>query len=183
MATIAVHTHPAGLLAVVMPLGLAATRPTALIVDLDPTGVPLPGTRTLHDLVRHSPSADELRPRRRGMACLPNGGISFDETDGVVQALIEGWPDTVLRVGAEFSPTGAPGVGARPILPGLRPPDEFLPVFQPTGITPVPAGLRGLVLPRLPGRVVRSMLTGTVPHGRWINSLDEVWSIAPGWHR
>lgn len=181
MTTIAVHTHPAGLLAVVMPLGIAAARPTSLVVDLDPAGVPLPGTRTLRDLVRHSPSLDELRPRRQGTACLPNGGIPFDEAEDVVRALMEGWPDTVLRVGAEVSPYGSSGVGVRPILPGLRPPVEFLPVFQPTGMAPIPADLRGLILPRLPGRVARSLLAGTVPRGRWLQAVDEVWARAPGW--
>lgn len=182
MTTIAVHTHPAGVLAAIMPLGIAAARPTCLVVDLDPTGVRLPGARTLRDLVQHSPSAEELRPRRRGTACLPNGGISPDEAEPVVRALMEGWPDTVLRVGAETSPSGSVGVGVRPVLPGLRPPAEFLPVFQPTGIAPIPAELDGLLLPRLSGRVARSMLAGTAPRGRWVRALDEVWALAPGWH-
>ncbi len=180
MATIAVHTEPPGLLAAVAPLGLAQGRPTVLIIDLDPTGVHLPGTRTLRDVVEFSPSADDLRPRRSGTACLPNGGIALEDAAEVVEALIAGWPDTVLRVADEVESPASLGVGVRPVLPGMKAPKHFLPVYQPTGLTAVPGGLTGVVLPRLSGRVAKAVLGGSTIRGRWVDAWEGVWDRALG---
>lgn len=180
LPAIAVHTHPEGLLAAIMPLGLAHSLPTALVIDLDPYGVRLPGERTLRDLVTSSPSADDLRPRRRGVACLPNGGVTFDEAAPIVEALMQGWPATVLRVDTEVAPLGTIGVGVRPILPGVTIPHHFLPVFQPTGLSPIPGRLPGIVLPRLPSRVAKALLGGISSGGHWTRSCATIWDLASG---
>lgn len=178
MPTIAVQTSPPGLLAAVAPLGLAGAHETVLVIDLDPSGVSLPGRRTLRDLVEASPTAADLRPRRRGTACLPNGNIDPDSAKDVVEALVAGWPATVVRVPEESGGLGAPGVGVRAVLPGVRPPVAFLPVFQPTGIAPVPPGLGGLLLPRLTGRVAKALLAGVAIRNRWTRAWSEVWDRA-----
>ncbi len=183
MATVAIHTQPPGIIAAVAPLGLAHSRPTALVIDLDPSGVRLPGSRTLRDLVSESPSAADLRPRRTGTACLPNGNIRAAEAAEVIRALIAGWPATVLRVADEVAPFDSEGVGVRAVLPGMTPPAAFLPVYQPTGLAPVPRGLTGLILPRLSGRVAGAVLGGTAIGGRWAKAWGEVWDLAAGARR
>ena len=176
MTALAIHTHPDGVLAAVMPLGVAAAAGTALVIDLDPGGVRLPGTTSLRDLVARGPSSDQLGPRRAGIACLPNGGVSSDDAAEVVDALIGGWPAVVVRVPTEHAPHGGRGIGVRPILPGLTLPHHFPAVFQPTGLAPHPVDPPGLVLPRLPGRTARALLSGRLVRGRWLHACRELWS-------
>ena len=69
------------------PLGLAAARGTALVVDLDRDAPPYPGTSSLAALAVAQPRLDDLRPRRGGVAVLPNGLASPEESADVLEAL------------------------------------------------------------------------------------------------
>ncbi|NND85460.1 MAG: hypothetical protein HKN46_09970 [Acidimicrobiia bacterium] len=176
MATVALHTAPDGLLAAVAPLGCASAAPTALVIDLDQGGLPLPGRRTLRDLVEEGPTGTDLRPTRTGVACLPNGGIGYLAARDVVGALQDAWPFVVLRVGEEDSiPEGAAGIAVRPLLPGARPADLLPTLYQPLGFAEDQAPPTGHRLPPLPGRVARSLLAGRRSRAAWVRAWSIVW--------
>ena len=58
------------------PLGLAAARGTALVMDLDEEVPSYPGSTSLANLVVSHPRRDDLRPVRSGVAVLSNGLVS-----------------------------------------------------------------------------------------------------------
>ncbi len=179
MPTVALHTAPDGLLAVVAPLGCAAASRTALVIDLDAQGLPFPGTRTLRELVEDGPTAAELRPTRSGIACLPNGGISPEDAREVVDALVESWPRVVLRTPTEDDvPVESFGVAVRPLLPGIQPSRRLPTLLQPLGLTEDMRAPDGYRLPRLPARVARALLAGRSVRSPWIRSWSIVWEAA-----
>jgi hypothetical protein len=172
-------THQDGLLSALAPLGLAASVPTALMVDLDPSGPHYYGDGSLARLVADGPTARDLRPSRSGLAVLRNGGIGLEEAEQVVDALGEGWPHLVLRVPAGAAVASfVPTVPVVPLFPGLLAIAWTEPaVFQDTGFRIKPAG-PGPLLPRPSRRTVGGLLEGRVdPHCRWVRAWRSVWGL------
>jgi hypothetical protein len=172
VAVLAVRTELDGLLSVLAPLGLGAAAGTALVLDLDPTGARLPAPFTVAEMIRTSPTLDQLRPHRSGMAVLASGGATWAEASELVEAFGRYWPAVVVRAAG---PVPIPTVPVRPVLPGLDPP-EGRAVNQRTGlggdIGPGP------VLPRPSGRVVRALLGGVVVRSRWVRAWRGVWGLS-----
>lgn len=158
-----------GLLSIVAPLGAALSVGTALVVDLDPTGPPLPGRRTVADLIGEGPTADDLAPVRRGVAVLPSGGADPGAAGHLLAHLARGWPFVVVRVGAASDRTTV-------VAPVFGPP-VVADVLQPTGLGPVPS-VDGIVLPRLSPRTARSVASGRATGGRWVRAWRRVWAAA-----
>lgn len=178
MSALAVWTEGDGLLSAVAPLGLGASAETALVVDLDPDGPEYPARESLADLVADGPRRRDLTPTRRGLAVLPNGGVSAEDATDVVRGLIAGWPDIVLRVRCPEAAEGlAPVVPVRPLLPGfLAVPSEAPGVFQDFGFGVAAPG-PGPVLPRIKPSFLKGMLQGVLGGGsRWVRAWRRVWS-------
>lgn len=177
MAVSGIYVANDGVLGVVAPIGMAAAVGTCLVVDLcegDPTG----GV-TLATLVRDGPSSEQLRPKRRGVSFLRNGGISAQDAAEVVRAFCVNWPNVVLRVGASDEAVGEVGVvTVRAILSGpfFAEPDVGA-VLQPTGLGARPKNHHGHVLSRLSARTVRTVLAGRVnQRSAWVRSWRPVWA-------
>ena len=166
----------------VAPLGLAAARGTALVVDLDRDAPSYPGSTSLAALVTSQPRLDDLRPRRSGVAVLSNGMASPGEIEEVMEALVSGWPTVVLRLGASQdlppSLTETPVVPVAPLFPGfLHPPSTGPGVFQAMSVGPPPS-LRGVVLPPLARSHIYRMLGGLgFPPRRWVSAWEKVWNL------
>lgn len=178
MSVIAVWSPVDLVLSLVVPLGLAVHKGTALVVDLDPAGPPLPGNGDLASLVHRGPTEAELSPAHRGVAVLANGGIEGSDSSEVIGALVKRWPHMVLRC----APIAMPPAAAVPVLPVLPAPFtvnlDRPAVYQRThlGGEPEPGGV---VLPAPRSSTVRALLGGRVPHGRdkWMRSLEQVWAL------
>jgi len=182
MVALVAWTPEDGVLGAVAPLGLAAARGTALVVDLDPGGPRYPGEMTLARLVAEGPRRRDLEPAHRGVAVLGNGGISAEAAIEVVAALVASWPDVVLRVPAAGPPPLAsmgevPVVAFRPLLPGgLAAGPVRGVVWQSAGWRLTPPS-PGPVLPRARAATVHSLLSGVRPRrDRWLRAIGEVWS-------
>ena len=179
MPALAIWTCRDGLLSAVAPLGLAAAAETALVVDLDPNGPRYPGPASLADLVAEGPRRADLVPARKGVAVLRNGGVNVAEAREVVEALIEGWPQVVVRVGEPGAARGfASLVPVWPLFPGvLAPSIDELSVFQRTGFSVTPPG-PGPVLPRPRPSVLEGLLNGVVARrSRWLAAWRQVWRL------
>ena len=177
LPALTVWTALDGLLSAVAPLGLAAAAGTALMVDLDPGGPCYPGEASLADLVTDGPRRTDLGPDREGVAVLRNGGVDFAEAREVVEALIDGWPHVVVRVGKPEGAKGlAPLVPVWPLLPGLLAPQvDGHSVYQRTGFSVSPPG-PGPVLPRPGPGLLQGFLGGTVAwRSRWVAAWRPVW--------
>ncbi len=179
MAVIAVWSPFDLILSLIAPIGLAVHKGTALVVDLDPSGVGYRSSTDLATLVRRGPTEDELRPERSGVAVLANGGVGIGDATDVVNALAQRWPNVVLRCSPHVA-SASVAIGVVPILPA-----PFAPqvpgdvVYQRTAYGgEVERG--SLVLPVPRSSTVRALLSGRVPvsRDRWIRSLGEVWSLA-----
>lgn len=164
------------------PLGLAAARGTALVIDLDRGAPSYPGSTSLAALVASQPRLDDLRPRRAGVAVLPNGLASPRETADVVEALVSGWPTVVFRLGtaADLPPSleETPMITVSPLLPGFLFPTATGPaVYQAMSPGPPPP-VRGIVLPPLGRSHIYRMLGGRgFPPRRWVQAWQKVWSL------
>jgi len=166
------------LLSVLAPIGLASTRQSALVIDLDPRGPRYESPYTLADLVRDGAMKDQLDPVRKSVAVLPNGGVGIEDASKVVGALAERWPHVVLRC----DPASPPPESAVALLPLL--PAPFMPhptrrvVFQSLGFAAqAPNG--ALVLPR-PGSATVNSLMGlrTMPtNSPWLKQLAKIWAV------
>lgn len=167
-----------GVLAAVAPLACAAAADTALVVDLENGGPPYPGEGSLAALVEDGPRLTDLRPSRAGIAVLRNGGVDAEAASEVIEALIAGWPNVVLR--------GVPGTGAGhhrvvpviPLLPhGMTRPHTGRAVYQQMGWhEKAPEG--GVALPTPSRATVSALLAGRVPaRSRWIRSWRRVWEL------
>ncbi len=180
MAALSTWAPEDGLLGAVAPLALAAVRPTALVVDLDEHGPDYSGELTLARLVAAGPRRVDLEPSRTGTAVLPNGGVDADDAAEVLQALLVGWPDVVLRcpVGDPHRGRrlGVPLVPFRALLPAAATPASPGPAaWQSAGWRMTPPG-PGPVLPRPAAATVRALLEGTRPMpGRWLRAVGRVW--------
>lgn len=163
-------------LGIVGPLGAAAAAGTALLVDLDPSGPRYGGSHSLSDLVARGPTRRELEPTKSGPAVLRNGGIMPEDAGEVVAALVERWPNVVLRCAPELEP----GAGRIALLPLL--PEPFTPsvggatIYQQTHLS----GRRpstGHILPVPRSGTIKALLAGARPRpgDRWIRSLGRLW--------
>lgn len=168
------HDH---LLSVIAPIGLAVSRKSALLIDLDPDGPHFPGEFTLADLVNDGPTDVQLSPSDRSIAILANGGVSAAEASSVVEALVARWPNVVLRCSPSHpAPTAA--VSLIPLLPApFGSPPTPRTVYQRTGFR-AEAPRESLVLPR-PRRSTVEALMGLRRMPRrsvWLRELARVWS-------
>jgi hypothetical protein len=176
MATLAISCDSGGVLGTVAPLALAAASSSVLVVDLDRNGPHYPGGSSLAELVEQSPRLSDLRPSKSGIAVLRNGGIDPSEAGEVVQALVSGWPNVVLRL-PRFAASGSvPIVPVVPLLPGgMTPACDRPAVYQQMGWhekAPGPA----IVLPTPTRASVRALLEARIPlRSRWVRSWRKVW--------
>lgn len=168
------------LLGALAPMGLAAAMETALVVDFaGRSTVALPGRQTLAELVAEGPRRSDLRPSRRGIAVLPNGGIDPADALDVVEALVAGWPAVVVRLAAadQRLPHSATVVPCRPLLPVASGPARRPAVYQ-RGPWASRAPGPGVVLPRIRPSTARALLEARAPAGdRWIRSWRRVWEL------
>jgi hypothetical protein len=180
MAALSTWAPEDGLLGAVAPLGLAAIRDTALVIDLDEHGPRYQGSMTLARLVESGPRRADLEPTRRGTALLANGGIAVEDASDVLAALVAGWPDVVMRLPARDArravPFGAAVVPFRLLLPvDLLATPPAAAVWQSTGWRVRPPG-PGPVLPRPAAATVASLLGGVRPGpARWLRRMRAVW--------
>jgi hypothetical protein len=179
MPVVAVWSPSDLLTGVLAPLGLAMTRDRSLVIDLDPRGPNYGGSYSLAQLVERGPTLAELRAPRKGTAVIANGGVTISEASEVVAALINEWPNVVLRCDpAASAPDRA--VPIVPLLPGpLAIPVGQHAVYQSVGLRvhPPPSAF---VLPR-PRQATIDALVGlrTVPtRSRWLSALSKVWALA-----
>ncbi len=168
-------TSPDPVLSLVAPIGLAATPPACLVVDLK-GDLNLPKARTLADILAEGPRLDELSPGRTGVAVIPAGPIGTDEASSVVATLARRWPAIVIRTTPGSWP--GPTVPVNPVYPGLLTPSgPATAVWQPLGPLADPPG-PGPVLPMLRTGVVRRLLSGQMPtRSRWISAWRRVWEL------
>lgn len=174
MAVLATWAPEDGTLGAIAPLALACAAGTALVVDLDPGGPRYPG-RTLAELVDDGPTHDELHPKRRGVAVMANGGIDPVDASGVLGALMDTWPNVVLRLPSLR--VHDPGVGTVPVFPlsPLAPRPSGPAVYQRSLWRMNPPG-PGLLLPRPAAATIRALVRGTRPGpSRWIRAWADVW--------
>ncbi|MGF1665645.1 MAG: hypothetical protein ACFCVC_05165 [Acidimicrobiia bacterium] len=152
-------------------IGLAASRGTALLVDLDPASPSYPGRLTVADLVRDGLRKADLAPSKKGVAVLGNGGADIERAVELVDALAEGWPAVAVRAGSD--PLPYPVVPVVPAFPAAWGIEAEGAVRQPV----MRAGIEGgLVLPVLRRGQVQSMLAGRVrPAWRWVRAWSQVW--------
>jgi hypothetical protein len=165
-------------LSVVAPLALgAAADGPSLVVDLDAGGAGFPGDSTLARLVDDGPRRSDLVPGRRGVAVLQNGGIAIDDAREVLDALVEGWPNVVLRLPARPVPSGGGVVPVFPLTPGHMF-DVPRPAVYQRGPWAPPGDVDGLVLPRPGAGTLRALLEGRRPGwSSWLRAWRRVWSM------
>ena len=165
-------------LGVVGPLGATTAAGTALLVDLDPNGPRYGGAHSLAELVQKGPTRNQLEPTQSGPAVLRNGGVSPDDAEEVVAALVSKWPNVVLRCAPESDPVGS-AVALLPLLPApFTPQMEGSVVYQMTSLaTRQPDGKLALPIPR--SSTVKALLAGQRPwrRDRWIRSFNRVWGM------
>jgi len=178
MAVLALWSPVDLMLGVVGPLGAIAAAGTALLIDLDPKGPHYGGPHSLAELVEKGPTREQLEPTRSGPAVLRNGGVSPEDAEEVVTALLERWPKVVLRC----APTQDVSTGAVALLPLL--PAPFTPRVEGAAVyqqTPVsrgrPRNTHVLPIPR--SGTVKALLAGVRPRSRdrWIRSFSQVWEL------
>lgn len=182
MTTLAISCATDGVLGVIAPVALAASAGTALVVDLDPLGPSYPGPASLADLVEQGPRLDDLRPTRRGVAVLRNGGIEAVAARDVIAALARGWPRVVLRLAPSSDPAAGHGGGAVPVVPllpgGMTPRCERPAVYQQIGWR-IKAPGPGMTIKTPPRSTVAALLEGRVPvQSRWVRSWRRVWEMS-----
>ncbi len=176
MATLATWCPTGGLLAIVAPLALAAAVGDALVVDLDPDGPRYPGEGSLAELVEDGPRLSDLRPSRRGVAVLRNGGVRPELARDVIAALVAGWPNVVFRVGVDLSKS--PTVPVIPLLPGGFTASWPRPaVYQRMGWQRDAPG-PGMTIPTPPRSSIGALLEGRQPvRSRWLAAWGLVWEM------
>ncbi len=167
----------------VAPLGLAAARGTALVVDLDDEAPPYPGSTSLARLVAVQPRLSHLRPHRQGVAVLANGSVKPGEAGDVTEALVAGWPAVVFRLGASHELpgplSGTPVVPVLPLFPGLLRPTATGPAVYQAVLPGPPPKVRGVVLPPLGRSRLQAMLSGMgYPPRHWVRAWTRVWEMS-----
>ena len=179
MATLATACESDGVLGIAAPLALAASAATALVVDLDRNGPRYPGSGSLADLVAEGPRRVDLRPSRRGVAVLRNGGIDAPEAAEVIAALIAGWPNVVLRLPSSATDISVPLVPVIPLLPGGMTRRCSRPaVYQQIGWHEKAPGPK-LLIPTPSRTTVGALLEGRMPvASRWVRAWRRVWETS-----
>lgn len=163
----------------VAPLGLAAAAGHCLVVDLDAGAPPLPGRRTLAELVEEGPRRSDLEPPRSGVAILPNGGVTGEAAADLVAEFVRRWERVVLRVGSEATSGPWPVVPVKPLIPEFPTPPGPA-VYQALLPGSAPPG-PGVVLPPPSRGMIRALLRGRVePRRRWIRAWRRVWEAPWG---
>lgn len=165
---------PDPILSVVGPVGLAASRGTALVVDL---ASEVRAGRTLKAMAEDGPTRAELSPGRSGIAMIRGGGVDNQTAQELISELAGRWPALVVRVSDFEWPL--PMVTAIPLYPGhlLPPPRVSHCVWQPVGTGATPPG-PGPVLPRLAGGTIRRILSGGLPRSsRWVKAWAPIWEM------
>jgi len=166
------------MLGVVGPLGAATAAGTALLVDLDPNGPHYGGPHSLADLVSRGPTRSQLEPTRSGPAVLRNGGVSPEAAEEVVAALVQRWPNVVLRC-APSTRMETGGVALLPLLPEPYTPSVDGPVvYQRTHLSHTrPKDNHVLPVPR--SATIKALLGGAQPRSRdrWIRALSRLWEM------
>jgi len=158
------------------PIGLAAARQTALLVDLDPSSPAYPGRLTVADLVAEGVRRTDLGPVRKGVAVLGHGGIDLAQGLELVKTLSAGWPAVVIRSGSE--PIPYPVIPVAPEFPAVWRQEQNIGVFQPVSRWSRPDGA-AVRLPSLRRGQVAAMLDGRVRSGwRWVRAWRPVWEMA-----
>ena len=173
------------LLATLAPLGLAGATETALVVDAENNGPRYPSPGSLAALVEAGPRRVDLSPQRTGLAVLRNGGIELDAALGVIEALGEGWPHVVVRLGSSGGQPGRlaerwPVIPVVPLLP-LEYGEVVSPPFvaQSTGLSPTVGSAAAVALPAPSRRTVAGLLSGrAVPGSRWVRAWRRAWDVA-----
>jgi hypothetical protein len=162
-------------MAVLGPIGLAASAGTSLIVDFGDT-LGRSGGRTLVELLEEGPRLDELSPGRGGVALIRGGGVTPEEGWSVVERLSGHWPAIVVHGAAPRWP--GPTVPVEILFPGwLAPAGSGPAVWQSLGDRTSPPG-PGPVLPRLGQSQVRRILSGRLPkRGKWLRVWERVWEL------
>lgn len=166
------------MLGVVGPLGATTAAGTALLVDLDPHGPRYGGPHSLADLVSRGPTRSQLEPTRSGPAVLRNGGVSPEDAEEVVSALVHRWPKVVLRC-APSTRMDSSGVALVPLLPKPYLPAVDGPVvYQRTHLSPASPKVDH-VLPVPRDGTIKALLAGLQPRSndRWIRALSQLWEM------
>ncbi|MDH4117386.1 MAG: hypothetical protein OEX04_11710 [Acidimicrobiia bacterium] len=168
-----VCSHRDLLLHHVAPIGLAAVRPTALLVDLDDAAPMYPGRMTIADLLADGVRQSDLVPRRPGTAVLGRGDAGLGDAIEMVSTLSRGWPAIVVRCGIESLPY--PRIEVVPAFPAEWGSALDNIVVQRTVGGKPPAKLS---LPPLRPAQVRSMLDGKVSRRwRWVRAWGPAWEM------
>ncbi len=149
---------------VLAPVSLAAVHELALIIDLDSaSGWPFP-VGSLEDLVRGGPTADDLKPSRRGLAILGGPVSDPQQVEAVLDTLIAAWPAVVVRRGT-----------AEPVDVAIAPALPWLPAGAVTVATGLSAGQGSI--PRPPRWLVRKVVGGSIDgRWRWFRHWHRVWA-------
>lgn len=176
MPALAVKCEADGVLGAIAPLALAASVGTALVVDLDPTGLHYPSSGSLAELVSEGPRRSDLVPAKKGVGVLRNGGVALEQAWDVVEALIAGWPHVVLR--SRNRVALCPTVPVVPLLPGgLVGQANHRAVYQQMGWREKPPG-PGPVLPTPARATVSALCEGRLPlASSWVRAWRQVWGM------
>lgn len=160
----------------IAPIGLAASRPTALVVDLDTERPSYPAGLTLARLLENGPRRTDLLPPRRGVAVVGNGGVGPEEAADLVEALSRGWPAVVVRAGVD--PLPYPVVPVVGLLRGaLAPTPKGPAAFQAVSRFDRLPG-PGLLLPPVRRAQIDAMVAGRVePRWRWVRAWGRAWGM------
>lgn len=179
MAVVAVWSPFDLVLSLAVPLGLAVNKGTAIVIDLDLGGPPLPGGGDLASLVARGPTEAELAPANPGVAVLANGGVSVGDASEVIAAIAARWPHVVMRCTPGDAPPGV-AVAVVPVLPEPFTVVMDRPVVYQQTAYGGEAVSGSVMLPIPRPATIRSLLSGRIPplRDRWIRSLGEVWSLA-----
>lgn len=156
-------------------LALALAAGGGLVVALDAPAIP--GRASLASLVEDGPTRRDLTPHRRGVAYLPGGG-DVAGADAVLEALVDGWPATVLVHGDRRRPRSrfGPVVPVRLAVPPALGTAVDGPAVHQRCAWPAPRDLPGVVLPRpLPGELPRLAAFEIPTFGRWVRAWRRVW--------
>lgn len=159
-----------------LPLGLAVSAGTCIVIDLDPNGSRVGDRPTLAELVGEGAERRHLEPSRTGVGYLANGGVDAMDAAPIISAIVERWPAAVLKCDPRSTrPAGS--IASASLLPEphtrvLRAPV----VYQRCGFSPRTAP-NGIVLPPIRRRTAELLLSGRAPRrsDRWIRSLRSVW--------
>ncbi len=158
----------------VAPLGLAAAAGRCLVVDVDATAPPLPGGRTLGDLIEEGPRREDLVPGHRGVAVLPSGGATWENAAGLVAELADRWERVVVRLAGTEVGFGWPVVPVEPLIPEFPPPPG--PAVYQVLVPGTPRPGPGVLLPPVSRAQIRALLRGRVePRRGWVRAWRRVW--------